>query len=203
MSRPGPKPALDSPTISEHLLVHEQLLRHLVNSLGASSTTSEGSCLSTLLHKLDELNARRQGHCCSVCAKAYSDAKGLRRHVLGAADSYHRELADALMALCCARCGRRFSRREQVTKHEANCGRAAGGVLAGTKRPWTEMEEGEGEGGEEEGRAGTTIAVAPIAPIAPIAPVPAATTATLQLPRIMMFAPPSPYAAYFTRADLM
>ncbi|KAI5846611.1 hypothetical protein DFP73DRAFT_631029 [Morchella snyderi] len=174
MSRPGPKPSFENNFGNERLAIHEEMIRHLAKRL------DDTEALDMLLEKLDDLNARRQGHCCSICHKSYSDSKGLRRHVLGSTDEGHMELKDTLRTLCCSRCGRRFSRREQVTKHESSCssngsastGEASGEASAGTKRAWTESEE-------EPDRVNTT-----------------------KLPRIMPD-PASPFPAYFSRADLM
>lgn len=112
MARPGPKPNNDH-LISERLDIMEQLLHHVLGDR-ADETANR------LLRELGELRTR-QAHRCEVCTKSYSDAKGLRRHIL-TADERHAALAGQLSALACRWCGRGYAKREQVTKHENICG---------------------------------------------------------------------------------
>lgn len=114
MSRPGPKPNNDTFN-SERVNLIEQVIRHIV-----SETADEA--MQDLLRQLDELRTRQEGHRCTVCRKSYSDAKGLRRHILSAGDEPHAELSGQLSSLGCRWCDRKYAKREQVTKHENICG---------------------------------------------------------------------------------
>lgn len=117
MSRPGPKPNNDP--ISERVDCLERLFRHILRD-------NTDDTIKELLRELDELKNRP--FLCPICNKSYSDAKGLRRHILTASVD-HAALAIQLSALLCRYCGRsttdvgrKYTKMEQVTKHEHTCG---------------------------------------------------------------------------------
>ncbi|KAI5842204.1 hypothetical protein DFP73DRAFT_596251 [Morchella snyderi] len=182
MSRPGPKPSIES-TLNERVHLHEQMIRLLFN--GLTRPPKGNSTGEALLRRLEELNARTDRHCCSVCNKPYSDAKGLWRHILKSTSEDHEQLQRAYKALCWSLCGHISFKREQVTKHESTCRKTA-------------SEEESGNAGPQRLHPILSNTISPYPPEEEFG-----NARLRQLPPIMGRDPASPYTTYFSRADLM